>query len=337
MLQCILSHRLPTPNQSALAEKQAAMAGLALPFPCPAGSSPSDSSQWLAQRHWDDNNASYPPDRTPAFIPTLTLHPMSLRGGCRRLPSLLGRCSTEWRGEESRYGSLQGPRGQEIQEKRDKSVLRRQASEERHGKPGEGRGLRERQILEHYRKKDNFFPFGESSSEPKQWPARHLVPHGWAGDLGAFSCVALPTQIHQQSTEEPSQWCQAPGMANYCCFRWFTAQQQHNPWPGPRGGDHPHLPAGRMHLCIHRQPEERQRGLPSTFHRPLRGCRPLGGGECPGRRTGLPKIPSCVWSQRELHWESQHRTYWGAFSMMLGGSAPLCKRGSIRGRFGPCF
>lgn len=89
------SPMLDVPNQSALAKKQAAMAWVTLPFPCPVGSSPSDSPQWLAQRHWDNNSPSYPHDCTPTFIPTLTLHPMPLCGGCLLLPSLLGRCSTK--------------------------------------------------------------------------------------------------------------------------------------------------------------------------------------------------------------------------------------------------
>lgn len=49
-------------------------------------------------------------------------------------------------------------------------------------------------------KKDNFFPSRERSSEPEQWPAHHLVPQGWAGDLrGGFSawlCNPNPPAKH---------------------------------------------------------------------------------------------------------------------------------------------
>lgn len=59
------SHMLHVLNQSALAKKQVATAWVTLPFPCPVGSSPSDSPQWLAQRHWDSNSLSYPPRLHP--------------------------------------------------------------------------------------------------------------------------------------------------------------------------------------------------------------------------------------------------------------------------------
>jgi len=75
-------------------------------------------------------------------------------------------------------------------------------------------------------------------------------------------------------------------MVNYFHSQRLTAQQQHNPRPGGRGGDDSHLPAGCLHLRIHGQQEEWQRGLPSTVHWPLRRCGPLGGGECPGRVMG---------------------------------------------------
>lgn len=146
-----------------------------------------------------------------------------------------------------------------------------------------------------------------------------------------FTRMALPSQIHQK---KPSQRCQALWTVNYCHSWWFTAQQQHNPRPGPCGGDHPHLPAGCVHLRVHRQPQERQRGLPSAVHRPLRRCRPLGGGECPGRRTGQALPPgwgSPEWSHTVGPRGTYLRSNRGLSAMR--GSLPPCERNGIKGHF----
>jgi len=45
------SHMLHVPARSALTKKQAAMAWVTVPFPCPVVLSPSDGHQWLVQKH----------------------------------------------------------------------------------------------------------------------------------------------------------------------------------------------------------------------------------------------------------------------------------------------
>uniref|UniRef100_K7FE38 Aquaporin 5 n=1 Tax=Pelodiscus sinensis TaxID=13735 RepID=K7FE38_PELSI len=54
------------------------------------------------------------------------------------------------------------------------------------------------------------------------------------------------------------------------------AQQQHDPRPGAGGRNHPHLPAGHVHLRLHRQATDRCLGLPGAVHRPLRHPGPPG-------------------------------------------------------------
>lgn len=183
------------------------MIWVALPFLCPVGLSPSHSPQWLAQRLLGQQQPVLPPWLHPNLHPNP--HPSS-HDPPQRLPA------------------APQPRGEVLHKVEDRRVRIRQLARIKAGGGGKGtnqhgiwwestkccRGKQAERDMESpggetdfgalNTKKDNFFPFRERSSEPKQWTARHLVPQGWAGDLrGGFSRMALQPKSTSKAPKSP--------------------------------------------------------------------------------------------------------------------------------------
>lgn len=133
-------------------------------------------------------------------------------------------------------------------------------------------------------------------------------------------------------TSPPESTSKAPGSAPGDTEPWgrliivtvvVPDQHQRNPRPGPGGGDHPHLPAGRLHLRIHGQPAQ-WRWLPRTLHRPLGHRGPPGGGESRAGVLGAQNCPKCprAAGPEGAALEEKRRRSWG--SVVVRAHLQLC-------------
>lgn len=181
-----------------------------------------------------------------------------------------------------------------------------------------GGGLQEGDAVWRIKHKDDFLPFGERSREPKQHLGR---------EPGGFLFTALPTQIHQQSTQEPPGWL---------IIVILNGSQLNNNTTAGQALVVEIILTFQLAMCIFASTDNRRTGVGSPSlsiglsvavgH--LVGVSVCAGG--PGR-TGLPRILPCGWDQRELCWERQNGTHRGSFFITMGGISNFLQEKQHRG------
>lgn len=204
------SHMVHVPNQSGLAKKHGSWG--TLPFPCPVGLSPSDRSQRLAQRR-RGNSPSYPHHYTPS------LHPKLHRSS--HAPQPLGEVPQKAEGRRTRIQQLARIKGERNAGKKgqiyvgfDGKALSAVETTSGERLESAGKGVsKERQVLEHRRVRKVI----SSLSGKGAVAAQHLLPKGWAGDLGALLMHGFaspnPPAKHLSGIAEPQEWVMIVALA----------------------------------------------------------------------------------------------------------------------------